>query len=53
MMSRIEEENDKNSMEKGGRYRRGKGGKQILWMINTGGVEGHFAIVKQVEAISQ
>ena len=56
MMRWIEEENDKNSIiEKGGRFdtEEEKGGKQILWMINTGGVEGHFAIVKQVEAISQ
>ena len=48
MRRRIEKENDKNSMEKGGRFdtEEEKGGKQILWMISTGGFESHFAIVK-------
>ena len=45
MMRRIEEENDKKSIEKWGRFdtEEEKGGKQILWMISTGGFESHFA----------
>ena len=46
MRRRIAEENDKSTKEKGGRFdtEEEKGGKQILWMVSTGGFESHFAI---------